>query len=85
MRRRPAGGVETHARSGRHDPHAGIEIEPLFAGPLAQCHVGHLESVGSQPLGEIAIPTLRATHGIRVKAVVDDADTHRPQHRKKDP
>ena len=44
--------------------------------PLPQRQVGDLVAVGGQPLGQVAVPALGAPDGVRVEAVVDEADAH---------
>ena len=76
MRRRPALGVELHARAHRDHAHAG-HLAALAALPLAQRQVGHLVALGREPLAEVAVPALGAADRVGEEAVVDQADAHR--------
>src|SRR5918998_2295891 len=71
----PVRGVEPHAWP-RRDHVYTRDLTPLYASPLAQREVGQLVSIGGQPFGEVAIPSLGAADGVGEQAVVDQADTH---------
>src|SRR5271163_1087851 len=72
----PAGGVEPLTRLERDDSDPGIDVQLSAAVPLTQGEVGDLVPVAYQALGEMAIPTFAAAHGVGKQAVVDDADAH---------
>jgi len=67
--------VERHARG--HGDHADAWHDRVCAGlPLPQRQIGHLVVIARQPLGEAPVPALRATDGVRVQTVVDNANSH---------
>ncbi len=68
--------VQGHARGGRHDAYARVDLGAFAALPLAHRQVRHLVAVLRQPLRQLAVPALGAAYRVRVQAVVDDADTH---------
>src|SRR4051812_28378336 len=56
------------------DPYAGY-VRTLLA-PLTAGEVGHLVTLRHQLRCEIAVPALRSSNGVRVEAVVNEADAH---------
>ena len=73
--RRPRGGVQRQPRPDRDHVDSG-HVGGLVAVPLPESQVRDLMPVRGQALGEVAVPPLRATDGVRVEAVVDQADAH---------
>jgi hypothetical protein len=67
--------VELQPRADGHDANA-ANARILALIPLPQRQIGNVMTRGGEPFREVPIPPLRAADGVRVKAVVDDADAH---------
>ena len=70
--------VERHPRPDCDHPHSG-NTRILTFGPLTEGEVVDLVTVGGEPLGQVPVPALGAADGVRIDAVVDDADPHAPK------
>src|SRR5262249_36816760 len=65
----------------RHPGPHGDHVHPgdaciLALGPLAEGEIVDLVTIGGEPLGQVPVPALGAADGVRIDAVVDDADPH---------
>ena len=71
----PTVDVELEPRPNLHDAHA-RDVGLLAALPLAEGEVRDLMALLREPLSKRPIPALSAADGVRVQAVVDQADAH---------
>jgi hypothetical protein len=67
--------VERHPAGDRDDVHRGeVGLGPRV--PMAHREVRDFVFFLREPQGDVAVPAFRASHGLRVEEVVDEADPH---------
>jgi hypothetical protein len=67
--------VQLHARTDREDADS-ANLGILVRFPLTERQIRHVVPFRRQALGQVPVPALRSPDGVRVQAVVDEADPH---------